>query len=539
MTMKLTSLLTIVICLIASESARAQDMHETFLFSDSLWRTRAQVYDVVVEQSGRWRYSRNDSTTGTCYIRSDSTTFGPFKEAYGLGFGEGSAMFYRKDSARGRRDLPFYYAAPRAARIFGPLEGEVKNIICDPDQEHVAMRVERGDSVEFWMDGQLLSRQSKTRKLGVQDSRWCALTGSQRLYFLLRGDQFFLYLNGRCIDSSADEFLSLSIGKSGDYSYEKRYTEQSTEQSTDDTGVVSYVLCTADTTIGPFPYHLFLTRNRDGQFAYANYQAEHPSLVVNAKLYPDFRPSGLVHFAGASHWLCVSRGVDSTLLCVDGRVMRCPVTAVALSSIDTNGHYAVVGTRDSGLWRIRDGHMDEEPLGRLSGHARVLSLGADGNTIWVSASGDSVSIYENRRRRYVLKKALSDVLTLNAKSLESYRAQPRFDERAECLYVAGGDSAFFLFEGRLSPPLPLLFLPTDSSSWHSRYKVCVDAHDDCFAAIIGMGDRVQRLIVNNQIVRDLNGIHDVMQGSVHFDGHHLSFVGRTDSRYSVYELDLP
>lgn len=119
---------------------------------------------------------------------------------------------------------PWYYKNTHGTKVFGPAIGKLENYITSGTRSSIAITTSYAGKVYFYANGQLVAKNAKSA-LGdvfIDQIDWCAFSeNGNAIYYIKKGSRYYLFVNKKIIDSSAETFKELQIYNNGYYTYEE------------------------------------------------------------------------------------------------------------------------------------------------------------------------------------------------------------------------------------------------------------------------------------------------------------------------------
>lgn len=114
-----------------------------------------------------------------------------------------------------------YYKNPKSIEYYKAGKGKIIKQITNFYHHNIAITTEKNDSIFHFLNGELLAQNSKENtNLAPEIEKWCSFSrNGNALYYLKKGDKYFLYKNSQIIDSTTTRFIGLQINNQGDYFY--------------------------------------------------------------------------------------------------------------------------------------------------------------------------------------------------------------------------------------------------------------------------------------------------------------------------------
>jgi len=100
-------------------------------------------------------------------------------------------------------------------KVHGTAVGKIERFETSNTRENIAMVTILNDTVYYYINGKLLTKNKKDPKIPYSVREWVSFSENGNvIYYLKHDDIHYLYVNDKVIDSSKFTYIQLAKGKS-------------------------------------------------------------------------------------------------------------------------------------------------------------------------------------------------------------------------------------------------------------------------------------------------------------------------------------
>ena len=461
------------------------------------------------------------------YIFTTHDTLGPFCNAGYSYSKDGGIVYARKPSEQS--DGPLYYMSYRGTKVYGPAVGEIQWWVADSECGGVALTTLSNDTVHRYLNCHELlrcHRSEMTKEMDITLEKWAAFSQSGHALYSVKKDSLYrIYVDGRVVDSAAFKYIELAINNNGDYIFAEGFRPQQPIGRYDYLFYVHANEASFD-KVRTVWYH---TLREDGGFYYSGDDNGPDYILVNGDLYRDMDETSNFRLYDKDNYLFTYRKNRHNWLNVNGKIYPLKFKEAMSPSMDEHGNFALYGKKGGRIYKYVNGEKSSKPLSKYGVRATPL---------YISPKGESLHYFKTKGSLYLYRDETLVLPPLSAKerfkihSSYSLFYQYPFDGNPHTLlFMRYGQNSYWVFDGQLSPPLPMTD-PDFCRNSESYPEIISGAIiGDEFYAILQVGDRSYCVVMNNRIYPIDGKIDKILRHCDSFDGKQLVFYGIKENAY--------
>lgn len=430
-----------------------------------------------------------------------------------------------------------YYKNKAGVKVYGPHAGRVRNVL-EAGRDNIAMELCVGRKSYLYINDSMVNEADSLHQLWL-----CAFSDNGHvLYTVYKKGAFRLYLDHREIDSAEEMFSLISVNNSSFYTYVKPLGGK-------------YYVHTTSGKYGPFKNVDYSDLWNNGAWYYRGCADSQCFVLINGKLYDKIAEAhsmseyGLYHsdeqifvqpYAPDNYLFAYNQqNADGMFINVNGKTTRVNYNTIGTISGDRHGGYAFWGYR-------KDSSGADKIFKNINGSESALPpsrrAGAVPRAVVVDAAGSAVYYYQTRDSVFLYR---DEVLLASAhrKDFQPWDASVLPLSHPEGLeYFQGiniGNRAYIVYNGRVSEPLPVINTRYDIFDEPQQGAIVAgDVNANGFYAIVCTAPGKYRLIINNQVYKDLSGIDHIIGDQGYLDAHRLIFYGIKGSGFYQFTVEF-
>ena len=440
---------------------------------------------------------------------------------------------YYKTMNDGNTELEIFYNSPDTiyyknmlgTLVYGPIRGDLGAVITGKTENNLATTANRDNKVFYYVNSSLVN----VRDLAdapTHDTDWCAFSeNGHALYYTYKNKKFYLYLNFKVVDSSAERFGHLAVNNDLNYCYSIRK-----EVAANKRAAANYQLHIGSKSFGPVSsvlrYHLGAGANY--------YFAGEDYVLANDNLASSLQDAGNILLAEPAGYFYTYKKDNASYLNCNGKVSKLDYTGILKAAIDGDGNYTVVAAKDNGIYKVTS---DKAAV-------RIDKPGQQLTPLWLDGKGSSVLLYENNDSVWLYKD--DEVVTRTAKNTD-YRVLRTNDiayvNAAYTNEVAGvctSAGCQLVYNSIVSPPLPAI---KKQEKQPDGAMLLSGINEHGFYVIQQTGKDKYVILINNKIMKTIEGVEFAGRSSMKLTNCFLTdkefiFYARQGGAYYQYKIDL-
>lgn len=430
----------------------------------------------------------------------------------------------------------WYFKNMLGTEIFGPVYGEKLTYTDGGTHQNMAVKVLYRDSVYYYINHDLVSVLKKSKAKVIEETEWCVFSANgNRMYYTWEKNRYNLFVNGKQIDSSGEEYSQMQINDNGEYTY-RNYKKLRSRKGKPD------VICefhTNDTIITPAGYAWQYSLSERHGYYYTGVNDDLHYIIVNDHLYDCVDSVCNIRFIDKNNYLFVCKEDGISRIVVNGRKFDLSLSMVQYPVIDERGNYAYFGTKDYYLYKVVNGLTLKQPITRFGIRPVPLYISPEGRSLVYYVTDDSTYFYSNDS---LLFPPISNTVAFKVQTPDHIfplsDKNANINERNSLFYVEMDTSGYFVFNGSFSHPM----IPAVRSSVpYNRVIgeiVAGSLTEHGFFIIQKTGAESILININNSCYRELAGISAVYGKSCFFDGRELMFYGKKGNSICQFTVSL-
>lgn len=479
-------------------------------------------YCYEVEVKGKQYFITNKgSSAGFAYISSS-------------GGGNGSISYTQ--SGLDNDDKPWYYRNALSVKVLGPVTGRLEKYITGNTKSNIALTVSHNDSVAYYVNGRQVANEPRQNlePFDIDHYNWCAFSeNGNSIYYVRQNWLYRLYVNGRQIDSSKENFNELHINNNGEYVYAEGRRPDVTTKGYD----YMFYIHAGDSVIGPVRTVWQNQLTQKGAYYYSGDDNGPDYIIINNQLKKGIEKVDNIVLPGKGAYYYTFEEAHQQKINVNGKAYSFPLREIILPSVGSNGDFSFYGMIDYFLYPFTNGRQAAKPITRFNVRPTPVYISPQGVSLHYFITDDSVYLYRNDQ---LLLPPISNQSGIgieeNGSLLDNDFTYQKYSTGNALVCLRYGKHAYWVYNGQLSEPM----LPVVKGTYDNtdvKGEIVLGTFDEYgFFAVQKTGDKQYRLNINNKVYKDLENIDGLIDDSYFFNDHQLVLYAKRGS--SVYQYNI-
>ena len=511
-----------------------QQLKERLILSDgpdSLF-LKAEVKSLDREGNYCFQVKREDSS----WFYTGNDTLGPFKYIGSVFTSGGSMAFTRPFRSPG--DKPWYYKNYDGSRVFGPVTGTNKRFMTGNTRQNLAVTITNNDSAYYYINGKLISKTplNEANKFEVENADWCSFSENGNvIYYTKQDDLYYLYVNGKQVDTSYARYYELRINNKGQYICgEGRKPKQKV-------GKYDFMFFTHanDVVLGPVRTVWNCDLKENGAYFYSGDDNGTDYIVINDHLHKNLDSITNITLLDRKNSLFYCKEYETPKINVNGNFYALPFREIYYPSLDQQGNFAFFGIQDYYLYKYVNGTLHPEPITKYGVRPVPLYISPEGSTLVYYRTEDSTYIYRDEHLLFPPIANTSHFLIKDYNDVLPHDYTKRKSGNGSSLFYLELDSiGYFVYNGVFSKAMIKAYPQS-----YFRHKllgeiVAGQFNDHGFYFIQKTGENKFLININNTFYQEIDGIEQILLKNFYFDEKSLVFYGIKDRSFYQYTFNL-
>lgn len=437
-----------------------------------------------------------------------------------------------------RKTTDFGYVKNKYSPDIYRIAGKGQGYRSGNTKQHLAVTSVLGDSVFFYLDGRLVYScpNNTLGQFRPSDEAWADFSENGNVIYYLEQDKgFVLYVNGQPVDTSDYRFAELSINDNGDYLYAAGYRPEHPVGKYD----YMFYIHTKDTV---FDYVRTVWKSaltNNGAYYFSGDDCGPDYILLNGRLRKGIENVRNITLVDSQNAFYSFEKDNRLYLNVNGVDYSVDFEEIYNPTMDAHGHFAYYGLKDYFLYKVVDGKASDEPLSKYGVRAQPLHLTTSGYSLHYFKTDDSVFVYHDNDLIFnpINKEKSFNVFPWRELNLY-HSVVPAWPETGHSLLCLNyGEQGYFVYDGQLSEAL----LPI-----HEKYFGVLTSgaivegvfNEHGYFAIQYTGEKTYKVIVNNQIYKELKEVDKIFPVNGFFDGKQVIFYGMKNHSICQFVITL-
>lgn len=530
----LRNLAIILFGLLTSLTTYGQTISERLIITDTKDSLYLNSSKKTFDRNGNYCFviKQNDKE----YFVTPNDKIGGFK-FIGSTYGNSGEINYT-NSYSDPKDKPWYYKNAKGTKVYGTAIGKLESYKTSNTKENIAITTTLKDSVYNYINGKLVSKIhiDKADKFYISNDDWCAFSENGNvIYFLKQDNLYFLYLNGKQIDSSKDRYNQLAINDNGAYIFAKGKKPEQKIGKYD----YMFFVHSMDTVLGYVRTVWDYELKENGAYYYSGDDNGPYYIAINDKLHKDIKPVSNITLIDRNNFIYTYGEEGKTKINVSDKTYTYDFEEIFYPTLDREGNFAFYGLKDYYLFKYVNGTKEEKAISKYGVRPTPLYISPKGESIHYFKTDDSIYIYQDDKLLFkpISKKSNFQVLS-HKEILPNNFVRGKSESGNSLFYVEFDSTGYLVFNGIFSNPM----IPAKESSYSETKTigeiVAGEFSDNGFFAIQKTGSSKYLINVNNKIFKELENVDVLFKDNCFFNGKELIFYGVKGLSFYQFKLTI-
>ncbi|MBS1777733.1 MAG: hypothetical protein JST70_00315 [Bacteroidetes bacterium] len=454
--------------------------------------------DPTFDTAGNYCFSLKQDTS--YYFLTNKEKLGPFHFIGSSSARLGSISYSENYN---RPEAEWYYKNSYGTKVYGPVKGKLGDRNCAGyNMNDVAITLNYSGYDYYYINDKIVNKvlDSSGEKLRYEYSTWCKFNRKgDRLYYINKNRQYYLFFNSQHIDSSTTIFSELTLNDDGDYGYIKN----------------------------DIP---FINSNRI-------YIKWNNNIAIGKHIFRDLENIENVELAGDSNYLFTYTEDSINYINVNGKIYNNGYDKIVIPNLGKKGHFSFYTRSNYYLFKVVNGVRNTTPISKYGVRAIPLYISPTGNSLHIFATDDSVYIYQNDSLIFSpIVYEDDDNISWSNLSTEGLGYLDYYYDiwQKDNVVLTIKNIQYIFYKGKMSKPL-FVTKPVDKK--YPYFSVSGIAEYGYYALQQIDQDKF-RLIINNKIYKTLIGVSKIIKSSCYFYSNQFIFYGVEGNSFYRYKIIL-
>ncbi len=517
-------------CLITS----GQTFSERLILNDTKDSLYLNSSEASFDKNGNYCFiiKQNDQK----YFITPNGKIGGFK-SIGSTFGNSGEINYT-NSYYDPKDKPWYYKNAKGTKVYGTAVGKIESYKTSHTKENVAITTTLKDSVYNYLNGKLVSKIhiGKADKFYLSSDDWCAFSENGNvIYFLKQNDSYFLYLNGKQIDSSKHRYNQLAINNNGIYVFAKGKRPEQKIGKYD----YMFFVHSMDTILGYVRTVWNYELKENGAYYYSGDDNGPYYIAINDKLHKDIKPVSNITLIDRNTFIYTYGEEGQKKINVSNKIYVYDFEEIFFPKLDKKGNFAFYGLKDYYLYKYVNGKKEDKPISKYGVRPVPLHISPKGESTHYYKTDDSIYIYQDNKLLFkpISKKTNFQIL-LHTEILPGNFVRDKSENGNSLFYIELDTTGYLVFNGVFSKPMISAKEGSYSETKTIGEIVAGEFSDNGFFAIQKTGHSKYLINVNNSIFKEIENVDVIFKDNCFFNSQELIFYGVKGLSFYQFKFTL-
>jgi hypothetical protein len=522
----------LLICLFYSYNSYSQTIHEKLILSETKDSILIKSMGIHFDKEGNYLFliKKNNKK----YFVNNTSTIGGFDQVSSM-WGKNAEIHIAKNEIDSTNEQ-WYYTNIRGRDVFWPVKGKLEELYSGVSPNKIALLVTYKDSIYYYLDGNLINVNHNSEIIKSRSGylTWCNFSDNgNSIYYLKHDSLYFLYVNGKLVDSSNSVFSGMAVNNSGKYIYTTRIPHPKK------TGKYNYMffIHSHDSIIGPVSTINDFDLKDNGSYYYFGEDNGHYFIVINGRLYRNIESFSDIKIIDWDSFQFLFSENDSNKVNVNGKIYNLDFDEVFQPVVDKEGNFAVYGLKEYYIYKYVNGIEQKEPVTNYGVRPVPLYISSLGESLHYFQTDDSIYLYRDNDLVFPALSKNKNFKVLRYRDVISGSFMSnKILNRNSLFYLEYDSLAYMVFNGQFSKQMiPINFsLLRDSIGTIQAGEF----NDSGFYIIQRVGKSKYLININNVLYKILEYVEEIIHDNCYFEDNELTFYGFRDKSYYQFRIKL-
>lgn len=440
----------------------------------------------------------------------------------GTMYGNGGSISYTSTYSDAV-DKSWYYKNSRSVNVWGPVVGKLEKYMTSGTSSSIALATSFADTVYYYVNGQLVSknRRNSLANFDVGHYEWCVFSeNGNAIYYVKKDSLYHLFVNGKLIDKSVNNFNELHINNNGDYVYAEGRRPRVKTNGYD----YMFFVHTKDTILGPVRTVWDNELTENNSYYYSGDDNGPRYIIINNTLLKGIEKVSNVILMDKDSYFYTFNQDGKSKINANGKLYTYSSPDIQLLSANKAGEFAFYGIKDYYLYKFVNGKQVQEPITRYGVRPLPLYISPQGESIHCFITEDSVYLYQDDKMLFKpVAKNGSFVVLPHKQFFSSVYNRGKSTNGNSLFYLEYDSVGFWVFNGVFSKPMLPATAASHLDTAVEREIRAGTFNEYGFFSVQKVGEKKYSINVNNRIYEDLEGIDAILDENYFFDDKALVF----------------
>lgn len=447
------------------------------------------------------------------YFLTKKDTIGPFSE-----ISSWRDITYAKEQKN-----QFVFKNSKGTTFYTIKKGTYEDSHPSERYSSVVITMKEEDSLAYYGNGNFLFK-TKYQKYGTRIKDLVQIISENQFAYLSK-DKHQIIINDSVVVRSEKEISSYQLNKNKDYTYT---TGRKPIEGDDEKYNYLFFIHTSDSVFGPVRTTWTKKILDNGAYYYTSDDAGTYYILINDILYKGFNDVHHIQLIDEKNSMFFYRKNDEKGVNVNGKIYLHNYDKVYHPILDTNGNFAFYGERDYFLYKFVNGKEDPIPISKYGVRPIPIYINTKGESTHLFITDDSCYYYQGEK---LFHKPFS-----NRKVHEILSDNESNNPSQNIMYLKADTMRYILWKGNLSKPIVSLHQLKSKRKKYFNQTIINECSENHFFMIYQVEKNKYKLLIDNQIYIDLEGVNKILSENYFFDDKSFIFYGMKGK--SIYQFTI-